>query len=380
MLGALTVSRDGEPVAVTAAKPRALLLALALRRGAVVAVDALVDALWGDRPPETAHRVVRVYVSQLRALLGADAIVTSGQGYRLAAHESDVRRVERLLADGRSALAGGNPALGAAIARRALAQWRGPSLAEVRDEAFAAAEAAHLDGVRLALEELHAEAALHLGRHAELVDNLAALVGEHPLHEPLHARLALALYRCGRQSDALHVLARLRDTLREELGLDPGEAVAALETAILRQDAALAGPTEPEARRAALPAPVALLGRTRELALLRQLVLRDDVRIVTISGAGGSGKTSVALAVAADAAADFANGAAFVELAPVTDADLVVPTVARALGVADTADLPVEEALAVWLAGRELLLVVDNVEHVSEAATSLHGWCAARRG
>ncbi len=116
---------------------------------------------------------------------------------------------------------------------------------------------------------------------------------------------------------------------------------------------------------------MALLGRTRELALLRQLVLRDDVRIVTISGAGGSGKTSVALAVAADAAADFANGAAFVELTPVTDADLVVPTVARALGVADTADLPVEEALSVWLAGRELLLVVDNVEHVSEAATSL---------
>jgi class 3 adenylate cyclase/DNA-binding SARP family transcriptional activator/predicted ATPase len=262
ILGPLAVWSEGRELVLGAAKQRALLASLLLRAGEPVPVARLVDDLWGERPPATAVKAAQVYVSQLRKTLGEGVIETHPLGYllRLEPDDVDVHRFERRLERGRRLLAEGDAAEAATELSAALATWRGPALADFRYEAFARNEAARLDELRVVALEARLEAELALGRHAEAVPELETLVQEHPLRESLRGLLMLALYRTGRQADALAVYQQTREVLREELGLSPGRALQELERAILVQDPALQprrpAPAAPTAPRAAVVAPV----------------------------------------------------------------------------------------------------------------------------
>jgi DNA-binding SARP family transcriptional activator len=244
LLGPFEVSRGGLPVPVGGPKPRALLAALALEAGRVVSADRLVEDLWPAEAPETAGHAVQVYVSQLRRALGTDAISTRKPGYVLELDRDriDVHRFARLADEGRAALQGGDPAAAESALREALALWRGSALLDFTYEPFAQAEIARLEELRLVALEERVDADLELGRHAELVAELEALVNAQPLRERPRTQLMLALYRAGRQADALAAYRAARETLVEELGIDPGPGLRELEAAILRQDESLRRP------------------------------------------------------------------------------------------------------------------------------------------
>ncbi len=251
LLGPIEAERDGVPATLGGPKPRTLLAVLALEPGRVVSVDRLVEALWPGDPPETAAHAVQVYVSQLRKALGP-VIATRAPGYELelAPERVDVHRFARLAQDGRAALEGGDPAAAEGALREALALWRGPALADFLYEPFAQTEIARLEELRTVTLEERIEADLALGRHAELVSELEALVAAQPLRERPRAQLMLALYRSGRQADALAAYRTARETLVEELGIDPGPELRELEAAILRQDESLLLEETPLARPA----------------------------------------------------------------------------------------------------------------------------------
>lgn len=219
------------------ARQRALLALLCLHRGTVLAVDRIVDELWGESPPQTARHMVEVYVSKLRKLLGADVLATRPPGYLLAVDPEhvDVGRFERLLAEGRDALGEGDAAVAAFTLASALTLWRGPPLADFAYEPFAQAEIARLEELRVLAEEERVEAELELGKGAELVAELEELVAAAPFRERFRAQLMLALYRAGRQADALAAYQAARETLVEELGVEPGPVLHQLERAILEQ-------------------------------------------------------------------------------------------------------------------------------------------------
>jgi YVTN family beta-propeller protein len=246
ILGPFEVSERGRPLEVGAGKQRALLAVLLLRAGEVVSTDRLIDALWEERAPASALNSVHIYVSQLRKALGNGRLETRGHGYLLALEpeQLDLGRFERLLGEGRELLAGGEPEQAAETLRAALALWRGPPLSDFASEPFAHGEIARLEELRLAALEERIEADLALGRHAELIPELEALIREHPLRERLRAQLMLALYRSGRQAEALAAYQQARKMLAEELGLEPGRTLQELEGAILRQDAKLDPPEQ----------------------------------------------------------------------------------------------------------------------------------------
>lgn len=240
LLGPLDAGRDGELVALGGPKPRTLLAVLALEPGRVVSVDRLVEALWPGDPPETAAHAIQVYVSHLRKALGP-VIATRAPGYELelAPERVDVHRFMRLAQEGRGALEADDVVAAEAALREALALWRGPALADFLYEPFAQTEIARLEELRTVVLEERIDADLALGRHAELVSELEALVQAQPLRERPRAQLMLALYRSGRQADALAAYRAARETLVEELGIDPGPELRELEAAILRQDESL---------------------------------------------------------------------------------------------------------------------------------------------
>ena len=367
ILGPLTVEAAGS---LGGPKQRALLALLLIRAGEAIPAGALVDEVWGEEPPATAAHAVQVYVSQLRKALSAtSAVIESEAGsYRLrVGHEQiDARVFARLADDGRRAFEGGEPAEAGATFDRALALWRGPALADFRYEPFAQREIARLEELRLVVAEQRAEALLTLDRHAELVPELQQLVAAEPLRERLRAHLMLALYRSGRQADALAVYREGAHTFREELGLEPGSALRELEAAMLAQDPRLLD-TRP---RVLLPAPATpLIGRGDEAAEIESL-LRSDARIVTLTGAGGIGKTRMAIEAASRVAGTFPGGVFFVGLGSVAGSDLVMPTIAEALDVAHVDADPLA-AVAAAIADRRTLLVVDNFEHVVDAAPAL---------
>ena len=249
LLGPIEVERDGAASALGGQKPRALLAVLALEPGRVVSVDRLVEALWPGDPPETAAHAVQVYVSQLRKALGP-VIATRAPGYvlELDPEHVDVHRFSRLAQEGRAALETGDAAAAEVALREALALWRGPALADFVYEPFAQTQIARLEELRTVVVEERIDADLALGRHAELVSELEALVQAEPLRERPRAQLMLALYRSGRQADALAAYRAARETLVEELGIDPGPELRELEAAILRQDESLLLEETPLAR------------------------------------------------------------------------------------------------------------------------------------
>jgi DNA-binding SARP family transcriptional activator/glutamine cyclotransferase len=249
ILGPLEVVDEGRVVKLGGAKQRSLLAYLLLHRNRVVARDRLIDELWGDSPPDTAATAIQVHVSQLRKVLGRDVIVTQPPGYliRVRDGELDLERFERSVAEAQSA----PPAEASNLLSEALALWRGIPLAEL-DVPFAHAASVRLDDQRLAALEQRIDADLSLGRHVQLVPELEGLVREHPLREHLRGQLMVALYRSGRQAEALDVYRAGRRLLDEELGLEPDDELQRLERAILNHDPSLESPVVPEVRRPSL--------------------------------------------------------------------------------------------------------------------------------
>jgi len=368
------VVADGRPVALGSGRQALLLACLLLHANEVVSRDQLIDALWGERPQKTARNALQVQVHALRKRIGQERIATEGPGYRLLIErdELDLERFERLVARGRSRLASGEAEEAASTLREALGLWRGPALADVAYEAFAQADIARLGELRLVALEERVEADLALGRHLELVPELEALVGEHALRERLHGQLMLALYRSGRQTDALAAYRRFRRTLDEELGLEPGPELQELQQAILRQDGALrVEPPELRARRHLPASQTPLVGRERELDEIGGLLRSANVRLVTLTGPGGSGKTRLALQIAHELADAFPDGVYFVDLAPFRGPALVATTIAHALGVEERPEEQLAQTLAGHLRARRLLMLLDNFERVDEAAPLL---------
>jgi predicted ATPase/DNA-binding SARP family transcriptional activator len=367
ILGPLEVT--GSP-ALGGPKQRALLVLLVLRAGETIARDAIVEHVWGSTAPETVAHAVQVYVSRLRkALAGTSAAIQSDAGgYRLDVDPDaiDARVFASLVAQGRTTLAQGDAAAAITLLAQALALWRGPALADFRYEPFAQSEIARLEELRLSATEELIEAQLRLGRHAEVVPELERLVNDEPLRERLRAQLMLALYRAGRQADALAAYRDGARILRDELGLDPGPELRTLEAAILGHDAQLA----PRSPRTRLPSPATpLVGRGAQVAELMKL-LRGDPRLVTLTGAGGIGKTRLALETAWRLVDSFPDGAHFAGLASVADPDLVALTIAQVITADHGGNDPLEAAIEEVGDGRVLLLV-DNFEHVIGAAPVL---------
>ena len=325
VLGPLEVTAGGRTVRLPAAKHRTLLAALLVRADQAVSADGLIEALWDGQPPASAAKTLQTYVSQLRRELEPTAAAgdwrvlrTADGGYRLHVDQDmlDARRFERLTEEGRRALRGKQPASAAAWLSEGLALWRGPAYGELAVAPFARAEAARLEELRLAALEWRAEAELALGAHAELVGDLEDLVDREPFREQLWGHLMLALYRSGRQADALRAYRRIRDNLAAQLGIDPGPGLRRLEEQILRQDPALdltACPAGPREHASCLPPVFAgtpkapLIGRSAELDRLQQAWTRATTagrQLVVVTGEPGIGKSRLAAELARHVLAD----------------------------------------------------------------------------
>ncbi|RJL33353.1 BTAD domain-containing putative transcriptional regulator [Bailinhaonella thermotolerans] len=384
VLGPLTVwASDGRRVAVPEQKVRAVLADLLANRGRVVSADRLIDDVWGADVPGNPANTLQTKISQLRGALeraepgGRALVVRRPPGYLLLADDVDAERFTELTDRARRT---GDPAEKAGLLSDALALWRGPAFADFADAEFARAEITRLEERRLTALEDRAEVRLALGEHALLADELAELVAAHPLRERLRAAHMRALYRAGRQAEALDSFTALREALAEDLGLDPGPELAALYREILTQSPALA-PVPPPARaarpRANLPAALTpLVGREEAVARVRELLAAH--RLVTLTGPGGVGKTSLALAAASGLVPAFPDGVWLVELAAETpdrtaSANAVAEVVAAAAGVRDAGGGDAVAGLAGALRERRALLVLDNCEHLVEQAAELTG-------
>jgi predicted ATPase/DNA-binding SARP family transcriptional activator len=376
VLGPLELIVGGTSVGLTARRQRALVAALLLRAGEAVSSEALIEALWGSGPPDSAASLLRLYVSQVRRCLPPGRLVTRRPGYTLVveAGELDAERFEGLFAEGRRARAEGNPRLAQSLHCRALALWRGAALADLRAESFAREEASRLDELRLQCIEERIAAELELGRHSEVLAELELLVAENRLRDLLRGQLMLALYRAGRQADALACYRSGREALVEELGLEPGTELRELERLILRQDPSLQlAPTNgslAERRRVTAP-PTATIGRDRAIAEVRRLLLSGRSRLVTLVGPGGVGKTRLAVESAALVGEELVDGAILVELAALRDPDLLLASIGQALGLREAGGSSWAERLGEHLRSLELLLVLDNLEHLVEGVAPL---------
>jgi predicted ATPase/DNA-binding SARP family transcriptional activator len=373
ILGPLAMVRDGASVVLSAPKERALLLCLLLSPSEALSAGRLEEALWGERAPSSAAKLVQLYVSNLRKSLGSDAIATSAAGYHIVLDEGslDSLTFASLLEQARAARELGSERRAARLYTEALSLWRAGVVASDAVPDPLRGDAARLEEQRLECLEERLALLVELGEHDRALPELDTLCAEQPLRERPRAQLMLALYRAGRQAEALAAFRDLRHTLREQLGLEPGEEVRALERAILRQDAAL---TVSHARVAVarLPLPATeLIGRDGDRADLLVLLQRLDVRLISLVGAGGSGKTRLGLAAAADSAELFADGVAFVELAAVREPKEVLPAIASALDVSERRGEPLVQTIAAEIGGRELLLVIDNFEQVVDAGPEL---------
>jgi DNA-binding SARP family transcriptional activator/basic membrane lipoprotein Med (substrate-binding protein (PBP1-ABC) superfamily) len=297
LLGPLeVVAEDGRPISLGGSRARALLALLLLHRNETLALDRIVDELWADAPPKTAGQAVRVYVSQLRKALEPDRsetapriLVTRGNGYVLCVDPDavDVDRFDALRIEGRRLLGTGGATRAADVLDEALALWRGPPLQDFTYDAFAQPEIARLEELRLATLEDLFDAQLVAGHDSDLVADLEPLVEANPVRERLRAQLMLALYRSGRQADALEVYQRGRRLLREELGLDPGESLRRLEARILQQDPALDRPsvTPHPAERQAAPPPRSR--RAKALLIMAALAAAAAVAAVLTDATAG---------------------------------------------------------------------------------------------
>lgn len=406
MLGPLEVGTgdvaDSTSAEIRRGIPRTLLTALLLRPGETVSATALADILWGDNQPRNPANALQIQISYLRKQLGKVAatqpIVTRPGGYSLVVDRDqiDAHRFEALVRTAGRTPGHDRIEMLETLDRLegALALWRGDALADVTGEPFAMGEIARLEELRLDGIELRHDLLLELGRHQEVVGELSALIREQPLRERLHEQLLLALYRSGRQADALRAYDRARARLVEELGVEPGPALRDLHARVLAHDRSLswmpaeeAGPLDhaapmpelalpetlssrPMRPGASIPVAVTrLIGREIELVRIGQLLSRS--RMVTLTGPAGAGKSR--LAVEASTVRAESTDVWFVDLAGVEDKDLVAPTVAAALAIPVVPDEDADTAIAASLASRNGLLVLDTCEHVAGAVAALVG-------
>ncbi len=394
LLGPVDVITGGRPQLVGGLRRRTVLAVLGVSSGEVVSSDRLIDLVWGDRPPATALNTLQRHVSHLRALLGdRDAIVARPPGYllNLGADGTDLQVAARLVEEGRRA---DDPARKVARLRAALGLWRGRPFADLARSAWLDDQADRLDTLRVQVMEAIVEGRLALGEHAELVPELDELARQHPYREHLHGQLMVALYRAGRQADALAVYQRLRQDLADNLGIDPGSAVRDLEAAILRHDRTLDSPP-PRAvtivdRSVPHQLPADIAGFTGRADYLADLDAFLDVAgespavvISAISGTAGVGKTALAVHWARRVSDRFPDGQLYVNLRgfePGGRAMASAEAVRRfldALGVPAhliPADLDAQAALyRTTLAGRRVLIVLDNARDAAQVRPLLPG-------
>ncbi|MFJ1967122.1 BTAD domain-containing putative transcriptional regulator [Streptomyces sp. NPDC087903] len=381
LLGPIQVYADDvTPIVVGGVRLRMLLARLALEEGRTVSVDSLVDGLWGEEPPADAANALQALVSRLRrALRGSAAVESAPGGYRLPvqAEDVDVHRFEDLTAQGRRALAAGRADEAASLLKTALGLWQGAALADVLDAPFAGPVATRLDDLRTAAAEDRCDAELRLGRHREVLADLEAAGAERPLSERVAGLRMRALSAAGRQSDALAVYEAIRKRLGDELGVDPSAELREVHLVLLRGE--LVTPAErTEAAPSRLPARLtSFVGRTSELGLLAKQL--DRSRLVTIVGPGGAGKTRLALEAATRDRAHARGRVWFVPLAGVSAPDQLADAVLGALSSTDgrlydagqgQRDIPVERMAGLFGSG-DALLLLDNCEHLVEAAAEL---------
>ncbi|WP_340682738.1 BTAD domain-containing putative transcriptional regulator [Amycolatopsis coloradensis] len=378
LLGPLEMAASRVPVVLHGPVQRTLVARLGIRPGETVSREALVDALWGESPPPTSTKTLHSHLARLRHQLQnaglAGLIAARGPGYALLApaEAADVVRFEAMVYRGRDTLARGATETAVELLRQALALWRGDPLVECRQGEWVRAETAHLTEARLGATEYLISARLTLGEHVQLVGELEPLVIRYPFREQLWELLMLALYRSGRQADALAAFQRARTALVDELGIEPGRELRRLEAAILAADPTLdleasqrTTTDAPVWRR--LPVPLtSLIDREADKAALGRLLAGR--RLVTLIGPGGCGKTRLATAVAAE----HPDPVCFVDLTPLTEPELVPQAVADAFGLrAQPAGRGAVESIVDQLRDHALLLVLDNCEHLVDACAHL---------
>ena len=390
LLGPFEVRSGQRMILSGGGKRRAVLAVLLLSANEAVSVERLIDALWGETAPSSAVNLVQGYVSDLRRILEPDRPprasgqrLVSSHGYRLVVSkdECDLMRFDALLGKARSAQETGDLSAASGLLSRALGEWRGAPLLDFTAEQFTSAASTRLQEARLSAVEAAAEVELSLGRPDRALCYLLDLSDAHPFRERLAELRILALYRSGRQADALAVYETTRLGLADELGVDPGPALRKLHLEMLRQEPSLVA-TAPPVIADVLPAlPVALssfVGRERELESVLQML--GSHRLVTLTGPGGSGKTRLATEAGTVVRAAGEREVAFVDLTPVRAARLVGAAIADACRLRVRPDLAAVASLAAQLAGRRVLLVLDNAEHVLDAVPDIAALLASAPG
>ncbi|GHJ48819.1 SARP family transcriptional regulator [Catellatospora sp. TT07R-123] len=391
------VAASGPVYLPTGHKARLVLAVLLARFGQAVSMDTLTEALWDDGAPVSARRNIHQYVSQLRGVVGADRILTAADGYAMRGGESvDADRFLELSERAAAALGDEDVDTAAQAFRAALHLWRGPAYAEFADCPVVAVEAQRLDQLRFTAYEGWADAELALGRHGQITAKLESLVVEQPFREHLRGLLMLALYRSGRQAEALEVFRDTRTLLRRELGLDPGPALRRLHEAMLQADERLSRPgrydfaaEEPPPASGApvprqLPGDVAgFTGRDDDLAVLDRTLESAGSRLAVVTGGAGIGKTSLAVHWAHRVAHDFPDGQLFLNLCGFGAAGPAMPTSQAMRGLLDALGVPsaripgdLAEQAALYrslLADRRVLVVLDNARDADQIRPLLPG-------
>lgn len=364
MLGPLEVAQGDGLLSLGGAKQRMLLGYLVVHANRTVSVDTLTQALWGDDPPPAGRNALQSYVSRLRSVLGRERIASDPTGYVLRAdtEEVDVLRFEQLVREACGPRRN-DAAAAVELLDTALGLWRGPVLADLDDPPWLPGEETRLGELRMVAIEQRAEAQLATDEPEQVVAELAPLAPQHPLRERLWGLLMLALYRAGRPAEALQIYGRLRDALAGELGADPGPGLQQLHRGILTHD-----PTLIPAARHNLPEPISsFVGRGRERRRVAEFLA--DSRLTTLVGAGGVGKTRLAIEVAREVSTRFPDGVWLADLAPLRDPASVLPAVGAALGVEEPSTGSLREAVFDHVRSRRLLVLLDNCEHlVNECA------------
>jgi predicted ATPase/DNA-binding SARP family transcriptional activator len=389
VLGAVEAAIDGQGVSFTSRRQRTVLAALLAARGEVVSTDRLIDGLWDGQPPQSAHKTLQSHVSKLRRTLaslgfGDDVVVTTATGYRidLTACDLDAIRFEHAVAEARD-LAPTDPRAAVELLQDAEEPWRGPAYGDLASHDLVQADARHLEHLRASGAADRIDLQLELGDHRVVLGELDVAVSHDPLDERSHGQLMLALYLAGQQAEALDVHQRLRDRLRDELGIDPSADIQRLHERILRQDVQPAtpanAPTHAQPRVQAhaagqttprhLAGDTHLIGRDDDVSAVTNLVSENP--LVTLIGAGGVGKTRLAEQVAASAGSVFPDGVVLCPLASIHEPATVASALIDALGAHHRGGRPPEEPLVASLGTRRVLLVLDNCEHLLEGVASV---------